>query len=214
MGLLPFSIRHALCPQKGDQGSIPCRLSSSSSGSEKLKVSWRYYRWGFRIQYDLRRWVVADVLWWSIKNIPKGKIIAGVGVVFVSPQNHILPRAFSLTMPYSNNAAEYNALLIGLQLTHEMGYDTLRLMVTQSWSSIRLKENTRFRMKTWYLITMQSSKWPIRLMAFTSVMYLISKILRQMLGCTGGFIDLTYWCYLSSYSGWSMPLLPEVCVGN
>ena len=28
---------------------------------------------------------------------PKGKIIAGVGVVFISPQNHVLPRAFSLT---------------------------------------------------------------------------------------------------------------------
>ena len=27
---------------------------------------------------------------------PKGKIIAGVGV-FISPQNHVLPRAFSLT---------------------------------------------------------------------------------------------------------------------
>ena len=28
---------------------------------------------------------------------PKGKIIASVGVVFISPQNHVLPRAFSLT---------------------------------------------------------------------------------------------------------------------
>jgi hypothetical protein len=28
---------------------------------------------------------------------PKGKIIAGVGVVFVSPRNHVLPHAFSLT---------------------------------------------------------------------------------------------------------------------
>ena len=46
----------------------------------------------------------------------KGKIIAGVGVVFISPKNHILPRAFSLTESCSNNIAEYNALLIGLQL--------------------------------------------------------------------------------------------------
>ena len=28
---------------------------------------------------------------------PKDKIITGVGVVFLSPQNHVLPRAFSLT---------------------------------------------------------------------------------------------------------------------
>jgi len=44
----------------------------------------------------------------------KGKIVAGVGVIFVSPENHILPRAFSLTEPFSNNVAKYNALLIGL----------------------------------------------------------------------------------------------------
>jgi len=52
---------------------------------------------------------------------PKGKIIIGVGVVFISPQNHILSRAFSLTIPCSNNVAEYNTLLIGLQLAHENG---------------------------------------------------------------------------------------------
>ena len=44
---------------------------------------------------------------------PKGKIIASV--------DHVLPRAFSLTEPCSNNVAEYNTLLIGLQLAHEMG---------------------------------------------------------------------------------------------
>jgi len=54
------------------------------------------------------------------RTCPKGKIIAGVGVVFVSPQNHILPRAFSLITSYSNNVAEYSALLIGLQLAHKM----------------------------------------------------------------------------------------------
>ena len=45
---------------------------------------------------------------------PIGKIIAGVGVVFVSPENHVLFRTFSLTKPCTNNVAEYNALLIGL----------------------------------------------------------------------------------------------------
>ena len=52
---------------------------------------------------------------------PKGRIIAGVGVVFISPQNHVLPRAFSLTKSCSNNVARYNALLIGLQLAHGTG---------------------------------------------------------------------------------------------
>ena len=40
----------------------------------------------------------------------KGKIIIVVEVVFISSQNHVLPRAFSLTEPCSNNVAEYNAL--------------------------------------------------------------------------------------------------------
>jgi len=68
---------------------------------------------------------------------PKGKIITSLGVVFISPQNHILPSAFSLTESCSNNMAEYNALLIGLQLAHEVGvsyleaYGDSRLIVNQ-----------------------------------------------------------------------------------
>jgi len=60
-----------------------------------------------------------------------------VGVVFISPQNHVLPRAFSLTEPCSNNVAEYNALLVGLQLAHEMGvryleaYGDSKLIINQ-----------------------------------------------------------------------------------
>jgi len=52
---------------------------------------------------------------------PTGKIIAGVGVIFVSPENHVLPHAFSVTEPCSNNVAEYNSLFLGLQLTEQMG---------------------------------------------------------------------------------------------
>ena len=52
---------------------------------------------------------------------PKGKIVVRVGVLFVSPNVHILPCAFSLTEPCSNNVTEYNTLLIGLQLAQQMG---------------------------------------------------------------------------------------------
>jgi len=48
------------------------------------------------------------------RTCPKGKIIARVGGVFVSPENYVLSRAFSLKESCSNNVAEYNALLIGL----------------------------------------------------------------------------------------------------
>ena len=56
---------------------------------------------------------------------PNGKIVAGVGVVLVSPQSYVLPRAFSLTEPCTNNAAEYNALIIGMQLAAEIGVQYL-----------------------------------------------------------------------------------------
>ncbi|XP_020263320.1 uncharacterized protein LOC109839302 [Asparagus officinalis] len=66
-----------------------------------------------------------------------GRVIAGVGVVFISPQNHILPRAISLTEPCSNNMAEYNALLVGLDIAKQLGvkrleaYSDSQLIVNQ-----------------------------------------------------------------------------------
>ena len=45
---------------------------------------------------------------------------------YSSPENHIFPGAFSLKEPCSNNVAEYNALLIGLQLTQQMGVQYLK----------------------------------------------------------------------------------------
>ena len=59
------------------------------------------------------------------RTFPRGKIIVGVGVVFVSLENYVLPRAFSLMELCSNNVAKYNALLIGLQLAQQMGVQYL-----------------------------------------------------------------------------------------
>jgi hypothetical protein len=39
---------------------------------------------------------------------------AGAGVVFVTPDEAILPYSFTLTSAVSNNVAEYEALIIGL----------------------------------------------------------------------------------------------------
>jgi len=41
--------------------------------------------------------------------------------VIVSPQNYIIPCGFSFTEPCSDNVAEYNALLIKMQLAEEIG---------------------------------------------------------------------------------------------
>jgi len=48
-----------------------------------------------------------------------------MGVVFVSPHYHVLSRAFLLTKSCSNNVAEYNATLIGLQLARQIGVQYL-----------------------------------------------------------------------------------------
>jgi len=61
---------------------------------------------------------VVALLQRCIKNGPRGHVVAGVGVVLVSPQNYVIPRSFSLTEPCSNNIAEYNALLIGMQIAN------------------------------------------------------------------------------------------------
>lgn len=68
---------------------------------------------------------------------PLGRIVAGAGIVFISPHDHVLPRAYSLIESCSNNVAEYNALLIGLQIAKELGiqyseaYGDSKLVVNQ-----------------------------------------------------------------------------------
>ncbi|XP_075633755.1 uncharacterized protein LOC142606256 [Castanea sativa] len=52
---------------------------------------------------------------------------AGASVVFVSPQRQILLYLFSLSELCSNNVAEYQALIIGLQMTIEMGISQLEI---------------------------------------------------------------------------------------
>ena len=52
---------------------------------------------------------------------------AGAGVVFVSPERHVLPYSFSLSELCSNNVAEYQALIMGLQMAVEMKISSLEV---------------------------------------------------------------------------------------
>ena len=79
---------------------------------------------------------------------PKGKIVAGVGIVFVSPNDHILPRAFFLMEPCSNNVTEYNTLLIRLQLAQEMGVKYLEAYGDSKLIINHINERMRCDMKT------------------------------------------------------------------
>jgi ribonuclease HI len=44
---------------------------------------------------------------------------------FVTPDEAILPYSFKLTSAVSNNATEYEALIIGLEIAHNMGLNKL-----------------------------------------------------------------------------------------
>ncbi|XP_070037010.1 uncharacterized protein [Nicotiana tomentosiformis] len=45
---------------------------------------------------------------------------AGVGIVFVTSQGEVLPYSFTLTHLCSNNVAEYQALILGLEMVVDM----------------------------------------------------------------------------------------------
>ena len=111
----------------------------------------------------------------------KGKIITGVGVVFISQQNHVLPRSFSLTEPCFNNVTEYNALLIGLQLAHEMKvryletYSDSKLIINQVKGEYEVRHGD---LVPYYHPVIKMANY---LMAFTSVTCPDPKILRLML---------------------------------
>ena len=70
---------------------------------------------------------------------PEGNIVTGVGVALIFLHNYVIPCAFSLTEPCSNNISEYNALLIGMQFAEEIGvknlevYGDSKLIVNQVW---------------------------------------------------------------------------------
>ncbi|XP_070013017.1 uncharacterized protein [Nicotiana sylvestris] len=50
----------------------------------------------------------------------RGGVGVGAGVVFVTSQGEVLPYSFTLTQLYSNNVAEYQALILGLEMTVEI----------------------------------------------------------------------------------------------
>jgi ribonuclease HI len=51
----------------------------------------------------------------------------GVGVVFKTPEGHLLKHFVRLQYPTTNNEAEYEALLTGLRIAKELGATTLRV---------------------------------------------------------------------------------------
>ncbi|XXG42062.1 hypothetical protein AAC387_Pa01g2412 [Persea americana] len=61
----------------------------------------------------------------AIRTNERGKLISGICILFVSPNIYMIPHVFLLLEPCPNNAAEYQALIIGLELALESGITML-----------------------------------------------------------------------------------------
>ncbi|XP_070034842.1 uncharacterized protein [Nicotiana tomentosiformis] len=71
---------------------------------------------------------------------------ACVGVVFVTSQGEVLPYSFMLTLLYSNNVVEYQALILGLEMAVKMKWLQLQvfgdsqLVINQLLGSYKVKK--------------------------------------------------------------------------
>jgi ribonuclease HI len=56
-----------------------------------------------------------------------GKEVSRVGIVLISHDNHMIPHAYILPEPCSNNVAEYRAIIIGMQVAQAVGAKSLEV---------------------------------------------------------------------------------------
>nr|XP_009792137.1 PREDICTED: uncharacterized protein LOC104239253 [Nicotiana sylvestris] len=68
---------------------------------------------------------------------------AGAGVVFVTSQGEVLPYSFMLTQLCSNNVAEYQALILGLEMAVEMKRLQLQVFGDSQLVHVPRKENKK-----------------------------------------------------------------------
>ncbi|MGV7988978.1 reverse transcriptase-like protein, partial [Mycobacterium kansasii] len=52
---------------------------------------------------------------------------AGAGVIFITPQGDLLSYSFTLGAACTNNEAEYNALIIGMEIASELKIKDLHI---------------------------------------------------------------------------------------
>ena len=124
MGHVALPIWDAILATKNCEGTGGGRFLGWASWSKDDQTLWRSSRWGRQSLLDpdiFRRIGVATLLRRRIKNGSSRKYHSRTrGSTCLSTELRN-PRAFSLTEPCSNNVAEYNALLIRMQITDEIG---------------------------------------------------------------------------------------------
>ncbi|XP_010277058.1 PREDICTED: uncharacterized protein LOC104611621 [Nelumbo nucifera] len=65
---------------------------------------------------------------------------ARIGIVFVTPSGELIPYSFSLTSLCSNNIAEYEAIIVGLEIAREMNIEHLQVYGDSQLVVIQLNE--------------------------------------------------------------------------
>ncbi|XP_020258688.1 uncharacterized protein LOC109835102 [Asparagus officinalis] len=124
-------------PQKAVKGQAICDLMANHPLKEKAELYQDIPDETYEANVISREQICQLYFDGAARTSSTGRVIAGVGVVFISSQNHILPCAVSLTKPCSNNVAEYNALLVGLDIAKQLGvkhleaYGDSQLIVNQ-----------------------------------------------------------------------------------
>ncbi|XP_075091588.1 uncharacterized protein LOC142171783 [Nicotiana tabacum] len=79
---------------------------------------------------------------------------AEAGVVLISLERHVLPFSFALGKTCSNNAAEYQALIVGLEMALDMKilqleiYDDSKLIISQLLGSYEVKKEDVFAIQS------------------------------------------------------------------
>ena len=68
-----------------------------------------------------------DEVWKMCFDGAHSKAGMGAGIVIISPSNKIYNFAFKLEFEASNNVAKYEALLLGLETTKDMGMKMLNI---------------------------------------------------------------------------------------
>lgn len=70
---------------------------------------------------------IANELWSMDFDGSSSSSGSGAGIVLISPQGDKFPKAYKLVFETTNNTAEYEALLLGLEYAREKGIKQLKL---------------------------------------------------------------------------------------
>uniref|UniRef100_A0A2N9FYM4 RNA-directed DNA polymerase n=1 Tax=Fagus sylvatica TaxID=28930 RepID=A0A2N9FYM4_FAGSY len=100
----------------------PLRKAMNKPDAAGRLIQWAVELSEFDIEYHPRQAIKAQALADFIAEVHRG-----VGIVFKTPEGHLLKHSTRLQYPTTNNEAEYEALLTGLRIAKELGANRLKI---------------------------------------------------------------------------------------